>query len=85
MTLSDMTSYYFSRPQHFPRKYRVFQKELYNYLDFKCGSARGIGYYNTTCMKVIVYLDMLQEFLIPSLGLRYGPLDLGVGVTVEVP
>jgi hypothetical protein len=67
--------------------YRVFQKELYNYLDFKCGSARGggIGYYSTTCMKSIVYLDMLQEFLIPSLWLRYGPLDLGVGVTVEVP
>jgi hypothetical protein len=36
--------------------YRVFQKELYNYLDFKCGSARGggIGYYSTTCMKGIV-------------------------------
>jgi hypothetical protein len=69
------------------RKYRVFQKELYNYLDFKCGSARGggIGYYSTTYMKGIVYLDMLQEFLIPSLWLRYGPLDLGVGVTVEVP
>jgi hypothetical protein len=45
----------------------------------------GIGYYSTTCMKRIVYLDMLQEFHIPSLWLRYGPLDLGVGVTVEVP
>ena len=31
------------------------------HLDFKCGSARGggIGYYSTTCMKGIVYLDML--------------------------
>jgi hypothetical protein len=67
--------------------YRVFQKELYNHLDFKCGSTRGggIGYYSTSCMKGIVYLDMLQEFLIPSLWLRYGPLDLGVGVTVKVP
>jgi hypothetical protein len=68
-------------------EYRVFQKELYNYLDFKCGSARGggIGYYSTMCMRGIVYLDMLQEFLIPSLWLRYGPLDLGVRVTVDVP
>src|SRR5215510_2641834 len=39
------------------------------HLDFKCWSARGggIGYYSTTCMKGIVYLDMLQEFLIPQL------------------
>ena len=32
-----------------------------SHLDFKCGSARGggIGYHSTTCMKGIVYLDML--------------------------
>jgi len=38
-----------------------------SHLDFKCGSARcgGIGYCSTMCMKGIVYLDMLQEFLIP--------------------
>jgi hypothetical protein len=73
--------------RHNTDEYRVFQKELYNFTNFKCGSTRGgsIGYYSTTCMKGIMYPDMLQEFLIPSLWLRYGPLDLGVGVTVEVP
>jgi hypothetical protein len=64
-----------------------FKKSFTTLKGFKCGSARGggFGYYSTTCMKGIVYLDMLQEFFIPSLWLRYGPLDLGVGVTVELP